>query len=55
MKITGRETVQVINSPEILCIYRAHLPTTANKISAADILRDEEKTAETWPCLLTRI
>lgn len=38
---------QVINSPEILCMYRAHLSTIVDKISAADILCEEEKTAET--------
>ena len=34
---------QVINSPEILCIYRAHLSTIVDKILAADILCEEEK------------
>lgn len=38
---------QVINSPEILCIYKAHLSTIVDKISVADILYEEEKTVET--------
>lgn len=37
---------QVINSPEILCIYRAQLSRIVDKVSAADILYEEEKTAE---------